>query len=130
MALWRSSSSHSQDSRQTVVSSMSPSETAVKVVADALHAEKTRVPYVPPQKRRLASRLSDLRRQVRGQLLTHPEEADRWTRGNPEHVATLTSRFDSYVQKQGIELNEAESQELRNCVLDDLLGFGPLEPLI
>jgi len=98
--------------------------------AAAVQTEKTREPYVPPQKLRLAPRLVELRRQIREQLLAQPEEADRWSRGNPEHVETITSRFSAYVERNSIELSETELQELRTGVLDDLLGFGPIEPLI
>ena len=130
MALWRTNSSQSQDSRQTVAASSSAEAAAKAAPASEGHPENPRQPYVPPQKLRLAPRLVDLRRQIRGQLLTRPEEADRWTRGNPEHIETITSRFNAYVQSTGIDLSESELQEVRNGVLDDLLGFGPIEPLI
>jgi pilus assembly protein CpaF len=119
MALWRSSSSTSQDSRQTAVAS-----------APSANVQREKIPYMPPDKRRSSPRLVELRKKVRSELLTQPEEADHWSRKNPEHVDTISARVLSYIKKAGIELSEAELEELRNGLLDDLLGFGPIEPLI
>ena len=122
MALWRSSESQSAPG----AAGAAPAAAAVP----AVQSEKQKEAYTPPPKRRLPQHIADLRRTMRGELLATPDEADNWTYTNPEHVDTITSRVKSYMQRADIQLSETESQDLLNGLLDDLLGFGPIEPLI
>ncbi len=84
---------------------------------------------VPP-KRRTTPRVAEMRRQIRGKLLASPDEADEWQRDNPEHQKIILDRLKIYLQRANIQVNKAEFEELSICLLDDLLGFGAIEPLI
>jgi pilus assembly protein CpaF len=98
--------------------------------ASATQPDKPRESCAPPEKRRSAPHIAELRKRIRATLLASPVEADHWTPANPEHVETITSRYRSYLQQADIQLPENESQDLLQGVLDDLLGFGPIQPLI
>jgi pilus assembly protein CpaF len=83
-----------------------------------------------PPKRRTTPRVSELRRQIRGKLLASPDEADEWDRENPEHQKIILDRLKVYLQRAGIQINRPEFEELSICLLDDLLGFSAIEPLV
>ena len=80
-------------------------------------------------------KIAYLRKLLRPKLLKTPDEADQWKRTEPDKVALLTDRMRSVVEKAAEEklefrLNSAEFAELREALLDDLLGFGAIEPLV
>ncbi len=83
-----------------------------------------------PPKRRTTPRVAELRRQLRQKLLAAPNEADEWERTNPEHQKTITDRLKIYLQRANVQLSKQEFDELSVCLLDDLLGFGAIDPLI
>ncbi len=71
-----------------------------------------------------------MRRQIRAKLLAAPDEADEWKRENPDHIKTVVDRLRFYLQRTNIPLSPQEFEELRECILDDLLGYGAIDPLI
>jgi pilus assembly protein CpaF len=83
-----------------------------------------------PPKRRTTPRVAELRRQLRAKLLATPDEADEWQRDNPEHQKIIVDRLKIYAQRASIQLSRAEFDELAECLLNDLLGFGAIDPLI
>jgi pilus assembly protein CpaF len=83
-----------------------------------------------PTKRRTTPKIAELRRQIRGKLLAAPNEADEWQRDNPEHQKIIVDRLKIFLQRANIQLNRVEFDELCEGLLDDLLGFGAIEPLI
>jgi pilus assembly protein CpaF len=86
--------------------------------------------YEPPPKRRTTPRIAELRRQIRGKLLASPDEADNWVKENPEHQKIVSDRLQIYLQRANLQLSKPEFDELRECILNDLLGFGAIDPLI
>jgi pilus assembly protein CpaF len=83
-----------------------------------------------PPKRRTTPRVADLRRTLRAKLLATPDEADEWERENSEHQKIVLDRLKIYLQRANIQVTKAEFDELSECLLNDLLGFGAIEPLI
>ena len=86
--------------------------------------------YVIPPKRRTTPRVAQLRRQLRGKLLAFPEEADLWQRHDVEKQKLLAGRLHTILHKMGAQLAPPEVQELTAGLLDDLLGFGPIQALV
>jgi pilus assembly protein CpaF len=92
-------------------------------------AEETRG-YIPPPKRRTTPRVAELRRQLRPKLLAAPNEADEWRRDNPEHQKIIVDRLNIFLQRANLQLPKPEYDELREALLDDILGWGAIDPLI
>ncbi len=86
--------------------------------------------YVIPPKRRTTPRVAQLRKQLRGKLLAFPEEADLWQRHDAEKQKLLAGRLYTILNKMGVQLSPHEAQELTAGLFDDLLGFGPIQPLV
>jgi pilus assembly protein CpaF len=86
--------------------------------------------YVVPPKRRTTSNVRKLRKQLRAKLLAYIDEADGWRRGDPEKEQVILDRLRTALQKMNVQLTRPELQELQECLLNDLLGFGAIEPLI
>ncbi len=92
-------------------------------------AKHSSASFIPP-KRRTTPRVAQLRKQLRTKLLAFPEEADLWKRHDPDKQKLLTSRLHTVLGKMGVTLSPPELQELTEGLLDDLLGFGPIQPLV
>ena len=86
--------------------------------------------YIPPPKRRTTPRVADLRRQLRPKLLAAPNEADEWRRDNPEHQKIIVDRLNVFLQRANLQLPKPEFDELREALLDDILGWGAIDPLV
>jgi len=86
--------------------------------------------YVVPPKKRTPPKLAKLRKQIRGKLLAFPDEADTWDRDDEEKINLLTGRLDTVLNKMGVQLNDQEYEYLHTCIMDDLLGFGAIQPLV
>jgi pilus assembly protein CpaF len=86
--------------------------------------------YIPPPKRRTTPRVAALRKQLRPKLLSTPGEADEWSRENPEHQRIILERLNLFLQRANLQLATPEFEELKTALLDDLLGFGAIEPLV
>ena len=86
--------------------------------------------YVVPPKHRTNHKVWKLRKQLRAKLLAFPDEADRWERDDPEKINLLTERLETVLQKMQVNLSQEEYDQLRMGLLDDLLGFGAIQPFI
>jgi pilus assembly protein CpaF len=112
-----------------------PVPSPVKPVA-AAPAPKATVPeafqegYQIPPKQRTSPKVAQLRKQFRSKLLATPDEADQWKRGDAEKENILVGRLKTILQKAGIQLSPAEYEELKEGLLNDLMGFGAIEPLV
>ncbi|MCU0515199.1 MAG: CpaF family protein [Anaerolineae bacterium] len=86
--------------------------------------------YVVPAKKRTTGRVLKLRKQLRTKLLAFPDEADTWGRYDASKVKILVERLDTVLKKMDVRLSRDEYEELKERVLDDLLGFGAIQPLV
>lgn len=86
--------------------------------------------YVIPPKRRTTPRVAQLRKQLRTKLLAFPDEADHWTRRDPAKEEIIIGRMHTILRKMNVQLAPEEIEELGEGLLDDLLGFGAIQPLI
>lgn len=86
--------------------------------------------YTVPRKRRTTHEVKKLRKQLRSKLLAFPDEADLWKRGEHDKEQILVDRLQTVLQKMGITLSARDFDELKEGLLNDLLGFGAIEPLI
>ena len=86
--------------------------------------------YVVPPKSRTPDMVARLRRQLRSKLLAFPDEADDWSRHDSDKCNLLEDRLKTVIKKLGAKLSPDEYAKLREGLLDDLLGFGAIEPLV
>jgi pilus assembly protein CpaF len=86
--------------------------------------------YQVPPKIRTSPKIAQLRKQFRTKLLATIDEADEWSRGDVEKENILIGRLKTILQKAGIQLNSTEFEELKEDLLNDLMGFGAIEPLV
>ena len=86
--------------------------------------------YVVPPKLRTSAQVVQLRKQLRTKLLAFPDEADQWDRHDPEKQEILIGRMNTILSKMGVRLSKAETAELTEGLLNDLLGFGAIQTLI
>jgi len=86
--------------------------------------------YVVPSKIHTSAKIAQLRKQFRTKLLATPDEADNWERGDLEKEQMLIGRLKTVIQKAGVQLSASEIEELKEGLLNDLMGFGAIEPLI
>ena len=86
--------------------------------------------YTVPSKIRTTPKVAQLRKQLRVKLLGSEDEADGWQRGDAEKEKIITSRMQTILQKMDIQLSQSELAELAEKLLDDLLGFGAIQPLV
>ena len=86
--------------------------------------------YVLPSKRHTSPKVAGLRRWLRPKLLATPSEFDRATTADPEHRQTVSHRLRTLLQHNNIQIDQAEYQELEADLINDLLGFGTIEPLV
>ncbi|MBC8163288.1 MAG: CpaF family protein [Roseiflexaceae bacterium] len=49
---------------------------------------------------------------------------------SPESERLLQERFTNYYRQGNVNLNEAQVRQLYEMVMDELFGFGPMEPLL
>ena len=86
-------------------------------------------------KRRTSPKVAMIRKLLRPKLLKAPDEADTWRRGETDKEYLLTERMRAVLEKLSQEkpefrLNQAEFAELREALLNDLMGFGAIEALV
>jgi pilus assembly protein CpaF len=86
--------------------------------------------YVVPPKRRTTPKVTQLRKQLRPKLLAFPDEADTWRRGMKDKEQIIIDRLQTVLNKMNVELSKHELDELIAALLDDLLGFAAIQPLI
>ncbi len=80
-------------------------------------------------------KLANLRKQLRARVLRTPDEADTWQRSEADKVTLIAERLRQIIEKLASEkpefrLNQAEMTLLREAILDDVLGFGAIQPLV
>ncbi len=83
-----------------------------------------------PAKRRTTPRVAALRKQLRGKLLSTPDEFDQMDSLNPEHQQIVRDRLKIVLERARMSLSPEELAELEQALIDDLLGFGAIEPLV
>lgn len=88
-----------------------------------------------PRKMRLDPKIAYMRKQLRAKILKSPDEADHWVRGDTEKETVITDRLRHFVeslsaQKPEFRLSPSEFAELREAILNDVMGFGGIEPLV
>jgi pilus assembly protein CpaF len=83
-----------------------------------------------PPKQRTTPKIAQLRKQFRPKLLATIDEADQWNRGDVEKENILVGRLKTIVQKANVQLSQHEFEELKEGLLNDLMGFGAIEPLV
>ena len=83
-----------------------------------------------PPKQRTTPKIAQLRKQFRPKLLATIDEADQWTRGDVEKETIIIGRLKTILQKAGVQLSQHEFEELKEGLLNDLLGFGAIDPLV
>jgi len=86
--------------------------------------------YVVPPKQRTPEKLAQLRKQLRGKLLARIDEADSWRRDDDEKCAIIEERLQVALQKMKINMPQEQYRTLLLGLLDDLLGFGAIQPLV
>ncbi len=111
-----------------------PAEQPAAPAAPAHAAVESSHPVIP-RKQQTPPKLAYLRKLLRPRLLKTPDEADGWERSDTEKITMLSERLKAVLEKVAQEkpefrLNGQEYGQLREALLDDLLGFGAIEPLI
>ncbi len=101
---------------------------AAPAAAPSAGTSAVQVAKTPPK-------IAYLRKMLRPKLLKTPDEADQWQRSDPEKIALITDRLKAVLEKVGQEkaefrVNRQEFDELASALLDDLLGFGAIQPLV
>lgn len=91
--------------------------------------------HLTSQKLRTPPKIAMIRKMLRPRLLKTPDEADTWRRGEQDKIAIITDRLKAALEKvaaerQEFRVNREEFEELREAILDDLLGFGAIQPLV
>jgi pilus assembly protein CpaF len=89
----------------------------------------------PPPKRRLPAKLSALRKALRAKVLRTPDEADQWQRGDEAKETLIIERLRTIFKQMAQEnpnlgLSDSEFDLLSQAILDDVLGFGAIDPLV
>ncbi len=83
-----------------------------------------------PEKRRTSPRVAALRKQLRVKLVSTPDEFDDMESTNPEHQQIIRDRLKIVIERARVALSPDELAELEQALIDDLLGFGAVEPLV
>lgn len=84
----------------------------------------------PQGKKRTSPRVADLRKKLRSKLLATPDELDQMRASVPEHRQMIKDRLRTLLERAQIQLTQAEVAELEEAMINDLLGFGAIEPLV
>jgi pilus assembly protein CpaF len=101
-----------------------------RIVGQKTEGETLDTGYNVPGKLRTTPKVSQLRKQLRAKMLAFPDEADTWQRGDYEKQRLLTERLMTILDKMNVKLGPEEYEDLREGLLNDLLGFGAIQPLI
>lgn len=92
-------------------------------------------PEVEPNKSHLSSKLTMLRKALRAKVLRSPDEADQWRRGDADKERMIADRLKALFRQMAQEnpqmaLPPNEFELLKEAILDDVLGFGAIDPLV
>ncbi|MBK8025519.1 MAG: CpaF family protein [Chloroflexi bacterium] len=91
--------------------------------------------HLSNQKLRTPAKIAYLRKMLRTKLLKSIDEADTWSRSDQDKINVIVERLRAAMEKVIAEkpefrLTRDEYDELRTAVLDDLLGYGGIQPLV
>ncbi len=86
--------------------------------------------YVAPPKQRTPEKLAQLRKSLRTKLLARIDEADDWQRDDEEKCRIIDERLQVALRKMQINMPQEQYRSLLFGLLDDLLGFGAIQPLV
>lgn len=81
-------------------------------------------------KKRTSARVADLRKKLRSKLLATPDEFDQMKATVSEHRQMVKDRLRTLLERAQIQLPPEEAAELEEALINDLLGFGAIEPLV
>ncbi|MBC8099176.1 MAG: CpaF family protein [Armatimonadetes bacterium] len=101
-----------------------------RMVGSKSAEDKLDTGYVVPGKLKTSHRVAQLRKQLRPKMLAFPDEADLWERHDLEKEKLLTDRLDTILNKTNAQLEPAEYADLREGLLNDLLGFAAIQTLV
>lgn len=107
-----------------------PAVPPAPTAAPRQESKPMRIESDTPPKKRTSPNVAALRKQMRSKLLATPDEADEWKRDNVEQQKVITDRLKTVLQRGNINLSTAEFEQLHKGLLDDLLGFGAIQPLV
>src|SRR5262245_47525338 len=102
-----------------------PRKPVAEPIVEEEYANGSSVP-----KARTTPKVAQLRKQFRSKLLASMDEADLWSRGDAEKEQLLIGRLKTILQKAGVQLTPQEMKELQEAILNDLMGFGAIEPFV
>ena len=83
-----------------------------------------------PEKKRTSPRIVALRKQLREKLVSTSDEFDEMESTNAEHQQIVRDRLKIVLERARVTLSPDELAELEQALIDDLLGFGAIEPLV
>lgn len=106
----------------------SPPATPVK--AEIMEARPEKTLAGTPAKLQTSSTIAQLRKQIRAKLLAAPDEADNWQRDDKEKENIVLGRLKTILQKANVQLTSAEYEELKEALLNDIMGYGAIESLV
>lgn len=81
-------------------------------------------------KQHTSPRVAALRKQLRPKLLSTPDEFDQMDSANPEHQQIVRDRLKIVLERARVTLAPQELAELEQALINDLLGFGAIDPLV
>lgn len=84
----------------------------------------------PPSKTRTSPRVAKLRAHLRPKMMANPAEFDDMDIANPEHRAMVSKRLQKALERMNVQISKDEYRELETALINDLLGFGAIEPLV
>jgi pilus assembly protein CpaF len=92
--------------------------------------KKVETPSGVPSKRRTPAKAAALRKQLRTKMLAFEDEADQWYRDDDDKQQIIIGRLKTILQRMDVSLSPDELAALQQGLLDDLLGFGPIQKMI
>lgn len=96
---------------------------------DTSRLDEMRVRRQPvPQQAQAASSYKDLKSRVQKKLLSEIDPS--MDPHSPEVRTTIEELFTTILAEEGIVLGRADKQKLFDAILAEILGYGPIEPLL
>lgn len=96
---------------------------------DTSRLDEMRVRRQPvPQQAQAASSYKDLKSRVQKKLLSEIDPS--MDPHSPEVRTTIEELFTTILAEEGIVLSRADKQKLFDAILAEILGYGPIEPLL
>jgi pilus assembly protein CpaF len=121
---------------ETPAAPAAPNGSAGKAAANDFALAPSKKRSVPNDgKKRMPSKLMALRKALRAKVLRQPDEADGWQRGEADREFLIVDRLRRIFEQmskenRGLRLSDEEFEQLSEAILDDVLGFGAIDPLV